>query len=72
MDEEDKSWREVFDDENRLRVIRKLKKELEVEEWPKSAHDAAVLVPLVMVEGKPSILFTLRSQEVSAHRQLVR
>lgn len=70
-------WTKVLSDDNKQRVVSKLKKRecKDVGEWPSSeqdARDAAVLVPMVIVEGEPSVLFTVRSQHVSRHRQLVR
>ena len=71
---EDLTWGEVFSEENKQRVLEELKKRHHEEEWPNKerSRDAAVLVPMVTVEGEPSILFTVRSQHVSRHRQLVR
>ena len=72
---EDDLWRGVLGEENWQRVKRKLKKrESELEEWPskQGVRDAAVLIPMVMVDGQPSVLFTVRSQQVSRHRQQVR
>ncbi|ORX98478.1 hypothetical protein K493DRAFT_189905, partial [Basidiobolus meristosporus CBS 931.73] len=34
----------------------------------KTLDEAAVLVPFCMVEGKPSILFTVRSNNMNSHR----
>ena len=76
--EEDAVWRKVLADENKRRVVTELKERkigVDGEEWPVSkggTRDAAVLVPLVMAEGQPSVLFTVRSQHVSRHRQQVR
>lgn len=66
-------WSKILADENKQRVISKLsKRQSEVEKWPKeNSHDAAVLVPMVMVGGEPSVLFTVRSQHLSRHRNLV-
>lgn len=69
-------WREVFSEENKERVVSTLKKrDFQLDEWPSTiqgVRDAAVLVPMVIVDGQPSVLFTVRSQHVSRHRQQVR
>ena len=61
-------------EENKQRVVTSLKKRQESpEEWHKEdVRRAAVLVPMVVVDGAPSILFTVRSQLVSRHRNEVR
>lgn len=71
--EDDDLW--ILEEENKARVISNLRGgESEVGAWPsskESGHDAAVLVPMVIVDGEPSVLFTVRSQHISRHRQLV-
>ncbi len=72
--DEDLLWNGVLADENRRKVSEKLKKrQTEIEQWPRDgSRDAAVLIPMVMVEGEPSVLFTVRSQHLSSHRNQVR
>lgn len=68
-------WREMLGEGNKRRVMSTLKKrESQFDEWPtkEGIRDAAVLVPMVIVDGQPSVLFTVRSQYVSRHRQQVR
>jgi len=77
VEEEELIWRDVLGEENKRRVVSELVKRDPQVEWPKfdskgSSREAAVLVPMVTVEGVPSILFTVRSQHISRHRQLVR
>ena len=39
---------------------------------PKKGRQAAVLVPLHIHEGRPSVLFTVRSGQLPRHRNQVR
>lgn len=74
MEDEDFLWKEVLAEKNKQRVVTRLReKQDDDEEWPsKDVRQAAVLVPLVFSEGSPSILFTVRSQLISRHRNQVR
>jgi hypothetical protein len=74
--QEEEVWREVLANGNKQRVMDALRGGgIEPEGWPSTQggiRDAAVLVPMVMVDEQPSVLFTVRSQLVSRHRQQVR
>lgn len=73
MGDEDLLWSKILADENKQRVITGLQKEQNIgEKWPEANRSAAVLVPLVMAEGVPSVLFTVRSQHISRYRSQVR
>lgn len=39
---------------------------------PQEGKHASVLVPLHVYEGKPSVLFTIRSNQLTRHRNQVR
>ena len=76
---EDLLWARLLTEENRQRVVERLEKlrkrqDEEAEVWPpgEGSRHAAVLIPMVMVEGEPSVLFTVRSQQLSNHRNQVR
>ena len=67
----------VLGEENKRRVRAKLKEDGEQEHtsWPRSGQglrDSSVLVPLLKVDGEPSVLFTVRGRELSRHRNQVR
>jgi len=65
--------RSILSEENKRRVKDKLQRNDDGREWPrKDSRDSAVLVPLASVEGEPSILFTVRSAQLSRHRNQVR
>ena len=74
MDDEDLLWSKILADENKQRVVDKLKRREErVCEWPSNrGRDSAVLIPMVTTAGEPSVLFTLRSQQLTRHRNQVR
>ena len=74
MEDDESLWNKILTEENKQRVISSLeKKEEGSEEWPlASLRQSAVLVPLVLVDRTPSILFTVRSHHVSRHRNQVR
>lgn len=62
-----------LDAEWKQALVEKLKKTTDYEEWPRdNVRDSAVLVPIVSVESTPSILFTVRSHNLSRHRNEVR
>lgn len=64
----------VLGEENKRRVRESLKCD-DNEEWPRSGpglRDSAVLVPLLTVDGEPSVLFTVRARHLSRHRNQVR
>ena len=66
-------WGSLLSEENKQRVKKKLKRNNETGEWPReNSSDSAVMVPLISVEGEPSVLFTLRSAQLSRHRNQVR
>ena len=70
---EEEIWKSILKEENERRVKEKLQRNSGCREWPrKGSRDSAVLVPLVSVEGEPSILFTVRSAQLSRHRNQVR
>ena len=64
----------ILTSQNREKVAEVLKKyKDESLIWPKEkSRDAATLVPLVSVDGEPSVVFTVRSSQLSRHRQQVR
>lgn len=65
----------VLEDENRRRVIEQLKSNGDEtdESWPREEkRDSAVLVPLLRVNGEPSVLFQVRARNLSRHRNQVR
>ena len=65
----------VLEDENRRRVIEQLKSNGDEtdESWPREGkRDSAVLVPLLKVNGEPSVLFQVRARNLSRHRNQVR
>lgn len=64
----------IFSDQNREKVTEALKGNQEDSGlWPtENSRDAAILVPLVSVEGDASVLFTVRSAQLSRHRNQVR
>lgn len=66
----------VLKEENRKRVIEQLKSNEDVEggSWPREGglRDSAVLIPLLKVDGEPSVLFTVRARNLSRHRNQVR
>lgn len=74
MEELENHWESVLDVDNVARVIAKLtERDHKNDEWPEPGmKSAAVLVPLVTVDKVPSVLFTLRSRELSQHRNQVR
>lgn len=65
-------WEAVYSTENRERVRQSLNNK-EDTEWPiAGSRVSAVLVPLVRVEGEPSVLFEARSRFLSRHSNQVR
>ena len=67
----------VFSEENRRRVQEKLFKTKPVREVPpwakgKKMKKAAVLIPICAVDDQPSVLFTVRSSDLSHHKGEVR
>ena len=67
----------VFSEENRRRVQEKLFKTKPVREVPpwaksKKMKKAAVLIPICTVDDQPSVLFTVRSSDLSHHKGEVR
>lgn len=67
------SWDWVFDPDHVARITAKLRDGHGKEEWPEPGNQsAAVLVPIMAVDGVPSVLFTLRSRDLSRHRNQVR
>lgn len=66
-------WGSLLSEESKQRVKKKLKRNNDTGEWPReNSSDSAVMVPLISVEGEPSVLFTLRSAQLSRHRNQVR
>lgn len=65
---------EILSNQNRERVTELLKwNKNDSRVWPKEkSRDAATLVPLVSVGGEASVLFTVRSGQLSRHRNQVR
>lgn len=74
MDGEDLLWSKILADANKQRVVDKLKgREERVCKWPgNEGRDSAVLIPMVTIAGEPSVLFTVRSQKLTRHRNQVR
>lgn len=67
------SWDWIFDPDHVARITAKLRDGHGKEEWPEPGNQsAAVLVPIMAVDGVPSVLFTLRSRDLSRHRNQVR
>ena len=65
----------VLEEENRRRVIERLKSNEDDAKgsWPlEEMRDSAVLVPLLKVDGEPSVLFQVRARNLSRHRNQVR
>ena len=65
----------VLEEENRRRVIERLKSNEDDAKgsWPREGmRDSAVLVPLLKVDGEPSVLFQVRARNLSRHRNQVR
>ena len=65
----------VLEEQNRRRVIERLKNNEDEAEgsWPREGmRDSAVLVPLLKVDGEPSVLFQVRARNLSRHRNQVR
>ena len=68
----------VLSEENKKRVQESLKHNRDQDSnspWPREGagmRDSAVLIPLLTVDGEPSILFTLRARDLSRHRNQVR
>lgn len=65
----------VLEEENRKRVIERLKSNEDGTggSWPREGlRDSAVLVPLLKVDGEPSVLFQVRARNLSRHRNQVR
>lgn len=71
--EDDEVWKNVIAESNKERVRQNLQRNYNSREWPqKDSKDSAVLVPLVSVDDEPSVLFTVRSAQLSRHRNQVR
>ena len=67
----------VFSEANKNRVQEKLKMTKPVRELPvwakgKQMKQAAVLVPICTIDGHPSVLFTVRSSDLTHHKGEVR
>ena len=68
---------DVFSNDNKNRVQEKLLKTKPVRELPtwakgREMKKAAVLVPICTIDGQPSVLFTVRSSDLTHHKCEVR
>ncbi len=73
MEDDEDVWKNILTENRKERVQAKLNRDCNTAEWPrKDSRDSAVLVPLVTVGNEPSILFTVRSAQLSRHRNQVR
>lgn len=67
------SLNDAFSDPNKARVVRQLGLIKPRKSWLASCtEEAAVFVPLCLVDSVPSVLFTLRSSQLNSHRGEVR
>lgn len=67
------SLNDAFSDPNKARVVKQLGLMKPRKSWLTSCtEEAAVFVPLCLVDSVPSVLFTLRSSQLNSHRGEVR
>lgn len=67
------SLNDAFSDLNKARVMKQLGLMKPRKSWLASCtEEAAVFVPLCLVDSVPSVLFTLRSSQLNSHRGEVR
>ena len=67
------SLNDAFSDPNKARVVKQLGLMKPRKSWLASCtEEAAVFVPLCLVDSVPSVLFTLRSSQLNSHRGEVR
>ena len=63
------TWDTVLSEENRQRCIKKMSKQKAVRDVDsKSKRPGAVLVPLCLINGELSLLYTVRSKNLKSHR----
>ena len=68
------SWRRVLESSNKARVVKELARRCEGSDYSAMSErkNTAVLVPLVMGQQDPEVLFTVRSRGLRQHRGQVR
>ena len=68
-----KDWSRLLGESNKARVISSLLRHaVRGSGFTGEGRQAAVLVPLLIANGEPSVLFTIRSTNLSRHRGQVR
>lgn len=68
-----KDWSKLLSGSNKARVVSSLQRQAASGSgFVGEGRRAAVLVPLLIANGEPSVLFTIRSINLSRHRGQVR
>lgn len=68
-----KDWSRLLSGSNKARVVSSLLRQaVSGSGFSGEGRHAAVLVPLLIANGEPSVLFTIRSTNLSRHRGQVR